>query len=250
MLSLDDKKLAQKFDFELAYAKALKKIEALKERDDIIAVYLFGSFVTNREKAKDIDFITENMTLGEMIDIAVNFDEPIDVSFMHRMPYYVAIDVFRFIKDKKLIKRRFEITHRQLVFDDVRWWILEKKLEMFWGIERNSFGMMRRVEKVLNEIVDYFNELEEYKNLDLSNKRDFYAVSMILFSIINNALFLGEIFIHQNNLPTPSSYKDMIDVFVDKKVISDELGKKMERLITMENIIAHEYGEITREEIL
>ncbi len=112
-----------------AYNNALKKLERLKKKNTkIIACYLFGSYVKNPKKARDIDLciISKGMSSDEMASIAMEFNKPIDISFMERMPYYIAINVFRngkpiFINKKdELAKKWKEIVHTYLMYAPMR----------------------------------------------------------------------------------------------------------------------------------
>lgn len=79
------------------YSLTLRKLKKFCKNPRVIAVYVFGSFLEHPSKARDVDlcFITEKMDSDEMTEISMQFDAPIDVSFMERMPYTFAIQVFR-----------------------------------------------------------------------------------------------------------------------------------------------------------
>ena len=47
-------------------------------------------------------------------------------------------------------------------------------------------------DNTVNRIKGYFDDLEEFRGNDLAEKKDFYAASMIVFSIINESITLGE----------------------------------------------------------
>ncbi len=109
---------------------------------------------------------------------------------------------------------------------------------------------MDEFEQTLNRLRKYFDELEEFKGSKLENKKDFYAASMILFTIINESILLTEFFMAKKTLPAPLSYKEMIDTLREKKVIDEKLASKMKVIIQKRNLIAHEYGEIDRKDII
>lgn len=104
-------------------------------------------------------------------------------------------------------------------------------------------------ENTLNRIKKYFDDLEECRDLDLRDKRNFYANSMIVFSIINESIILGELFMSKNAMAAPLTYKEMMDILAERKAIDGKLAMKMKLLVQKRNIIAHEYGNITQEDI-
>lgn len=97
-----------------AYKAALPKIMALSKNKKVVACYLFGSYVKNPASAHDIDIciIGKGMSSDEMSRIALEFEKPIDLSFIERMPHYIAINVLRegkpfFIADKAAFSKKW-----------------------------------------------------------------------------------------------------------------------------------------------
>lgn len=96
---------------DLEYAQTLQELKKIaKGNKKIAAIYLFGSFLKNKNKARDIDLciISKNMPDMQMAKISMCFQKPIDISFMQKMPPYVAIRVLNegeavFIQDEKTL---------------------------------------------------------------------------------------------------------------------------------------------------
>jgi len=94
----------------------------------VVACYIFGSYLVNPKKAKDIDIciIGNNLTLDEMAEISEEFSEPYDISFMHKMPYYISFRVLHegkplLMKDKPAFSKEWrKITHQYIEFEPVR----------------------------------------------------------------------------------------------------------------------------------
>jgi len=73
---------------------------------------------------------------------------------------------------------------------------------------------VERIGKIISDIERYFRDLElEGLNIkkveDLEDRKDFYAISMVLFSILNRAIDLGDEIVMANNLGMPSTYKEI-----------------------------------------
>jgi predicted nucleotidyltransferase len=117
-------------------------LSKLKSNPKVIACYLFGSSLKNRKAARDIDIcvISKGMGIGEMAEIAQEFDAPFDVSFMERMQDSVAFNVLRegrpiFVKSRgelssvwlSVVKRKLEYGGMQSrIFSGVSKWMTSK----------------------------------------------------------------------------------------------------------------------------
>jgi len=74
---------------------------------------------------------------------------------------------------------------------------------------------MERIGKIISDIEKYFRDLKELKIEkieDLKDKRNFYALSMALFSILNRTIDLGSEIVIANNLGMPSTYRDIFSL--------------------------------------
>ncbi|MEK6969303.1 MAG: HepT-like ribonuclease domain-containing protein [Nanoarchaeota archaeon] len=108
-----------------------------------------------------------------------------------------------------------------------------------------------RLLKIIGDTEKYFKDLEELKikSAESLSKERFYSVSMLLFAILNRAISLGEEIVRANRMGTPSSYKEIFGLLKRNKVISNDLEKKLEFLVSKRNVLAHEYQDITEESI-
>jgi len=109
-----------------------------------------------------------------------------------------------------------------------------------------------RLGKILGDIERYFADLEEVgiKNVkDLENKKNFYSVSMLLFSIINRSIDLGEEIIAAKNLGTPSTYKDIFFLLFKGKLINDHMKKQLQELSSYRNIFSHNYHDFKEKDV-
>ena len=71
---------------------------------------------------------------------------------------------------------------------------------------------LERITKIISEIEKYFKDLDEISikgEDDLEDKRNFYACSMLIFSILNRVIDLGSEMVTANNFGIPVTYKDI-----------------------------------------
>jgi len=99
-------------------------------------------------------------------------------------------------------------------------------------------------EACANRLKKYLDDLGEFEGSDLSEKKEYYAASMLAFSAINEALRAAELLMAESAMPAPATYREMMGILSSKQVISPSLAGRMKLLVTTRNMIAHEYGEI------
>jgi uncharacterized protein YutE (UPF0331/DUF86 family) len=105
-----------------------------------------------------------------------------------------------------------------------------------------SFRLIRHLSFLENELKDYekFRSLswEEY-NEDRSKRRD---VERWVENIINSSIDIAKIILTSEEIPLPDTYKDIVkslSLVIDFKNI-----EKLSRLVSLRNIISHEYLDI------
>jgi uncharacterized protein YutE (UPF0331/DUF86 family) len=110
-----------------------------------------------------------------------------------------------------------------------------------------------RVGSIIISIERYFSDLESIKawtEKDLKDRRNFYSVSMIIFSILNRALDLGEEVITAEKLGTPSTYKDIFFLLMKGGVINKDMKESLSELSSYRNLFSHEYYSFTEKDVL
>ena len=93
----------------------------------------------------------------------------------------------------------------------------------------------------------YFDDLENVEKE--RGKSRYYAKSMLLFSIINASISLGEDLISMRKLQIPGNYYEIFDILEKNRVIGAALRDDMKMLIRLRNLLAHEYDNIDEKEI-
>ncbi len=104
-----------------------------------------------------------------------------------------------------------------------------------------------RKAKLVSEIFRYLEELEEVlpdEDQFFKDKLCQYGLSMLMLNIINGCIDLGTEVINTKQLGYPEKYKDVFNILETKKMISSALAKRMRNLVSLRNLLAHEYGEI------
>ncbi|NQE54519.1 hypothetical protein C5S29_13095 [ANME-1 cluster archaeon GoMg3.2] len=84
---------------------------------------------------------------------------------------------------------------------------------------------------------------------DLEDRKDFYAISMVLFSILNRAIDLGDEIVMANNLGMPSTYKEIFRLLTRNEYIGKDMGEELSNLVFYRNLLSHEYYDLTEEDV-
>ncbi len=111
---------------------------------------------------------------------------------------------------------------------------------------------VERIGKIINDIGRYFRDLEELNVTrveDLEDRKNFYAISMVLFSILNRSIDLGDEIVMANNLGMPSTYKEIFKLLTKNKFISKDMGEELSNLVFYRNLLSHEYHDLTEEDV-
>ncbi len=111
---------------------------------------------------------------------------------------------------------------------------------------------IERIGKIISDIEKYFRDLEEIdikKIDDLTNKKNFYALSMVLFFILNRTIDLGNEIVMANNLGVPSTYKDIFRLLAKNKLIDEPSERELSHLVFYRNLLSHEYYGLTEKDV-
>lgn len=109
-----------------------------------------------------------------------------------------------------------------------------------------------RLLSIIRDIERFFCDLDSIKVRkieDLASKERFYAASMLLFSLINRAIDLGEEIVADKKLGLPGTYREIFYLLSKHKVISRELSDDLSSLVYFRNLAAHEYQTFTESDV-
>jgi len=107
-----------------------------------------------------------------------------------------------------------------------------------------------RIGTILSDIQRYLKDFEElgiHDVQDLEDKRNFYASSMVLFSLLNRVFDLGSEMAIAHNLGIPSTYREIFVLLQKDGIIGKDLAHEMVGLVTYRNLLSHEYQGISEE---
>lgn len=106
--------------------------------------------------------------------------------------------------------------------------------------------MIKDIERYLSDL----STIDVSSKEDLKEKEAYYAVSMIIFQIMNRTIDIGnEIISGSRDIPVPGSYKETFEILSENKIIAPKTASHMTQLMKFRNAIAHEYYRITEDEI-
>jgi uncharacterized protein YutE (UPF0331/DUF86 family) len=111
---------------------------------------------------------------------------------------------------------------------------------------------LERFGSIFSDIRRYIRDLEDMhieREEDLKDKRNFYATSMVMFSLLNRVLDLGSETAISHDLGIPSTNRDIFVLLEKDGLISPELGKEMKGLVTFRNLLSHEYHGINESKL-
>ena len=107
-----------------------------------------------------------------------------------------------------------------------------------------------RIGTIFSDIQRYLMDLEDlgiHSAQDLHDKRNFYASSMILFSLLNRVFDLGSEMAIAHNLGIPGTYREIFVLLRKNGIIENDLAHEMIGLVTYRNLLSHEYHGISEE---
>jgi uncharacterized protein YutE (UPF0331/DUF86 family) len=111
---------------------------------------------------------------------------------------------------------------------------------------------MERLGTICSDIRRYLRDLDDLgirEAGDLHDKRNFYAVSMILFSLLNRIIDLGSEMTIAHDLGVPSTYREIFTLLRKNGYIDEDLSGELRRLVTYRNLLSHEYQGISGEQV-
>ena len=106
---------------------------------------------------------------------------------------------------------------------------------------------VERIGKIITDIGNYKRELESYKILkidDLEDSLKYHATAMIIFSILNRIIDLGNEIISSERVGAPNSYKDIMPLISKAGYINKMQADELNKLIEERNKMAHFYYEM------
>jgi uncharacterized protein YutE (UPF0331/DUF86 family) len=110
-----------------------------------------------------------------------------------------------------------------------------------------------RITRLVGDITRYLHDLDLLAirtEEDLKERKNFYALSMVLFSLLTAVIDLGEEVVVANDLGIPSTYREVFFLLEQNGYIEHSLFGQMSILVSYRNRLAHEYGKIIPEDLI
>ena len=107
-----------------------------------------------------------------------------------------------------------------------------------------------RIGTIFSDIQRYLKDFEElgiHNIVDLHDKRNFYASSMVLFSLLNRVFDCGSEMAIAHNLGIPGTYREIFILLRKDGIIENDLAHDMIGMVTYRNLLSHEYHGISDE---
>lgn len=104
----------------------------------------------------------------------------------------------------------------------------------------------KRVKAKLDEMSGYVQELKEMLPEEKEYREDTIqrrACDKTIELAIESLMDVISILVSSEKLGLPKSETDLIEILVDQKIISSQLGQKIKDMKGFRNIIVHKYGE-------
>ena len=110
-----------------------------------------------------------------------------------------------------------------------------------------------RITTIIADIEKYLRELKELnvKNLgDLKEKKNFYSVSMVLFTIFNRLIDLAQEVVLTKSLGMPATYAEIFAILNKAGIINKRMFLALKEIVRIRNRFLHEYFAFTKNDVL
>lgn len=109
-----------------------------------------------------------------------------------------------------------------------------------------------RMTVIVANIEKYLKELEELnvKTMkDLRERKNFYSVSMVLLTIFNRVIDLGQEVVLEKRLGIPATYAEIFATLERAGIINNKLFLELREMVKIRNRLSHEYFVFTEKDV-
>jgi uncharacterized protein YutE (UPF0331/DUF86 family) len=110
-----------------------------------------------------------------------------------------------------------------------------------------------RIAVIHGNISHYLRDIDELSIgsvADLQDRRNYYALSMVLFSLLDAVITMASEVVAGMDFGIPTTYREIFSMLHREGLIDAEMLTVMSTLVSYRNRLAHEYGEITPDDLL
>lgn len=111
---------------------------------------------------------------------------------------------------------------------------------------------LERITIIISDIEKYIEKLKKYSITELSALSDdkiFHASSMIVFTILNRTIDLGNEILVSENVGAPQSNIDTMFLLAKAGIMNEKEAGELNKLIEKRNDFAHFYGSINEKKL-
>jgi uncharacterized protein YutE (UPF0331/DUF86 family) len=109
-----------------------------------------------------------------------------------------------------------------------------------------------RITIIIADIEKYLRELEELniKTIeDLKERKNFYSASMLLLTIFNRVIDLGQELVLRKKLGMPATYSEIFALLRKGNIINNKLFSELREIVRLRNRLSHEYFAFTEKDV-
>lgn len=110
-----------------------------------------------------------------------------------------------------------------------------------------------RVARLISDIHRYLQDIPRLSigsREDLADPKNFYALSMLFFSLLNAVIDLAEEVVAAEDLGMPGTYRENFFLLAQNQVIGQQIYEQMSSFVSYRNRLAHAYGTITPDDLI
>lgn len=110
-------------------------------------------------------------------------------------------------------------------------------------------------ERTASILADLGFYLSEFRRIapedvpDFTDKKTYYAVSMVLFTVLNLVIDLGEELVAGLGTAMPSTYRDIFRLLQEAEVIRPEMAAGLASLVYYRNRLSHRYADFNESDL-
>ncbi|NHM32794.1 DUF86 domain-containing protein [Neobacillus terrae] len=104
-----------------------------------------------------------------------------------------------------------------------------------------------KIEEILSYLEELIRTFSEVKNWE--GRLEKAALERLTQMMIESILDVGNLMIDGFIMRDPGSYEDIIDILMDEKVVSEEIGCSLKTLILFRKILVQSYTEISHNDL-
>lgn len=117
----------------------------------------------------------------------------------------------------------------------------------FWGNQMVNIEEIHHRLSEIKEALDYLTNSQK----EIEDERDRFLLGRYFLQILLEALFtIGNQIISDGGFRKPGTYRDILIILKENKIINDKLYAQLAPFIELRNRLVHTYWKISQEELL